>query len=210
MALIKNYKFVIIILAIFFISCKEKKVKSLPYLGHHTIENNDTTYFQLPEFEFVKQSGDNFGSKNLKGKPYVAYFFFTSCPSICPRMTQGALRVQRSLKKYKQDFNIMAFSIDPDRDSLPKLRSYAKKYDVDLDNYHFIRGKEEVIYEVGKKGFYLGMSKDKNEPGGYLHSEKMVLVDKDAQLRGYYAGTDAGEVKNLINDLKLLIKENSN
>lgn len=210
MALIKNYKFVIIILTVFFIACKEKKVNSLPYFGNHTIENNDTLYFQLPEFEFIKQTGDNFGTKNLKGKPYVAYFFFTSCPSICPRMTQAALRVQQSLKKYKQDFNIIAFSIDPDRDTLPKLRLYAEKYNVDLDNWHFIRGDEELIYEIGKKGFYLGMSKDKNEPGGFLHSEKMVLVDKDAHIRGYYAGTDAGEVKNLIKDLRLLIEEVSN
>ncbi len=192
------------IIILFIVSCK-KENKSLPYLGVHTYENNDTIYYTIPEYKFTRQDSSKFGSDNLKGKPYVAYFFFTSCPSICPRMTQAAKRVQMALNKYRDKFNIVAFSIDPDRDSTEKLRKYAEKYQIDLSNWHFLRGEEQKINYIGKKGFYLGISKDKNEPGGYLHSEKMVLIDRNGHPRGYYSGTDAGEVKNLIHDLKSLI-----
>ena len=125
-------------------------------------------------------------------------------------MTQGAKRVQQSLLKFKDKYNIIAFSIDPDRDTVSKLRKFAEKYDADLTNWHFLRGKEEIVSKIGKEGFYLGMSKDKNEPGGYMHSEKMVLIDGEKHIRGYYSGTDASEVKNLIEDLKILIEEESN
>lgn len=192
----------IIVLSIF--SCKRKH-KELPYLGIHSYENDDTVYYTLPEYKFTRQDSTEFGSADLKGKPYIAYFFFTSCPSVCPRMTQSAKRIQTALNKYLDKFNIVAFSIDPDRDSFSKLRDYAKKYRADLRNWHFLRGDEQKIDSIGKKGFYLGITKDKKEPGGYLHSEKMILVDSKGHLRGYYAGTDAGEVKNLIHDLKFLI-----
>ncbi len=207
MEYLKRNIWLLIFLAGIFGSCGKKNTKTLPYLGLHTVVNGDSVYFKLPEFQFQKQDSSAFGTKQLNGKPYIAYFFFTSCPSICPRMTQGAKRVQKALADYQDKYNIVAFSIDPDRDSFKKLRQYAKKYDADLKNWNFVRGKEESIYEIGKKGFYLGMSKDKNEPGGYMHSEKMVLVDGQGHLRGYYSGTDANEVKALINDLKLLIKE---
>ncbi|HHH53611.1 MAG TPA: SCO family protein [Bacteroidetes bacterium] len=201
----KKLSFIIFAIGLlFFLSCKKAPSK-LPYLGIHTVKNNDTVYYKLPQYAFTRQDSTLFGSNDLKGKPYVAYFFFTSCPSVCPRMTQSAKRIQTSLSKYNDKYNIVSFSIDPDRDSLSKLRSFAKKYNADLSNWHFLRGKEEKIDSIGLKGFYLGISKDKNEPGGYLHSEKMILVDKEGHLRGYYSGTDAGEVKNLIHDLKSLI-----
>ncbi len=202
----KKYLIYLFALIIIFtiISCNNHQ-KELPFLGVHTYQNNDTVYFTLPEYKFTRQDSTIFGSEQLKGKPYIAFFFFTSCPSVCPRMTQSAKRIQNSLNNYLDKFNIVSFSIDPDRDSLPKLRNFAKKYDADLHNWHFLRGDEQKINDIGKKGFYLGISKDKNEPGGYLHSEKMILVDKDGHLRGYYSGTDAGEVKELIHDLKTLI-----
>ncbi len=208
MVLINRFNLIALFCFLILVSCSEQKTKTLPYLGIHTVENGDSVYFKLPVFEFHKQDSTIFGTKELSGKPYIAYFFFTSCPSICPRMTQGAKRIQNGLEKYKNKYNIVAFSIDPDRDNFKKLQQYAIKYDADLTNWHFIRGEEKDIYAIGKQGFYLGMSKDKNEPGGYMHSEKMVLVDDQGHLRGYYAGTDPNEVKSLINDMKLLIKEN--
>ena len=206
MALINKYNYFWGLLFFFFLltSCSNKKSKVLPYLGIHTVKNGDSVYFKLPDFQFHKQDSTVFGTEQLKGKPYIAYFFFTSCPSICPRMTQGAKRIQQALEKYKDRYNIVAFSIDPDRDSFEKLQQYAKKYDTDLSNWNFVRGKEDDINKISIKGFYLGITKDKNEPGGYNHSEKMVLVDNEGHLRGYYSGTDANEVKKLINDIKYL------
>ncbi len=187
-------------------SCNNSHKKDLPYLGFPTIENGDTINYTIPDFHFLRQDSVQFGNQELKGKPYIAYFFFTSCPSVCPRMTQGALRVQRSLGKYNEDFNIVGFSIDPKRDTAAKLRDYAQEYTVDLNNWHFLRGEESEIASIGKKAFYIGISKDKNEPGGFLHSEKMILIDAQGHIRGYYSGTDADEVKRLITEMKFLIK----
>jgi protein SCO1/2 len=198
---------IIVICAITLLSCKHNENK-LPYLGIHGIENNDTIYYTLPEFKFSDQNGKDFGSQELKSKPYFAYFFFTSCPTICPRMTQSASRIQQSLEKYKNDFNIVAFSIDPDRDTYEKLREYAGRYQADLVNWHFLRGEENKINDLAIKGFYVGISKDILEPGGYMHSEKMILVDKNGHLRGYYTGSDSVETKQLIGDMQKLIAEN--
>ena len=196
------------LISLFFLltSCNNSHKKDLHYLGFPTVENGDTINYTIPDFQFLRQDSLMFGNKELAGKPYVAYFFFTSCPSVCPRMTQGALRVQRSLDKYNDDFNILGFSIDPRRDTLSKLRAYAQEYTVDLNNWHFLRGEESEISAIGKNAFYIGISKDNNEPGGYLHSEKMVLIDAEGHIRGYYSGTDADDVKTLIADLKYLIK----
>ncbi|MBK7094949.1 MAG: SCO family protein [Saprospiraceae bacterium] len=198
---------IILISAITLISCKNNDYK-LPYLGIHGFKNNDTVYYTLPEFKFSDQNGKDFGSRELKSKPYIAYFFFTSCPSICPRMTQSAGRIQKSLEKFKNDFNIVAFSIDPDRDTFEKLREFAGRYQADPVNWHFLRGEEKKINELGIKGFYVGISKDKLEPGGFMHSEKMVLVDRDGHLRGYYTGSDSEEIKQLIVDMQEMIAEN--
>jgi protein SCO1 len=198
--------FIIFIFSLFFISCKDNEYK-LPYLGIHGFKNNDTVYYTLPEFKFSDQNGEDFGSQELKSKPFIAYFFFTSCPSICPRMTQSAGRIQKSLEKFKNDFNIVAFSIDPDRDTFEKLKEFAERYQADLANWHFLRGDEEKINDLGIKGFYVGISKNELEPGGFLHSEKMILVDKNCHLRGYYTGSDSEEIKQLIVDMKEMIAE---
>ncbi len=205
--ILNKYSLLFIISAIFLVtSCNNSHKKDLPYLGFPTVENGDTLNYKIPDFQFLRQDSIPFGNQELKGKPYVAYFFFTSCPSVCPRMTQGALRIQRSLGKYTEDFNIVGFSIDPRRDTLSKLKAYAQEYTVNLDNWHFVRGEESAISSVGKKAFYIGISKDDKEPGGYLHSEKMILIDAKGHIRGYYSGTDADEVKMLIADMKFLIK----
>ena len=196
----------ILILPFIVISCKNQNNKP-PYLGIHGVTNKDTVYYTLPEYKFTDQNGNSFGSEDLRLKPYIAYFFFTSCPSVCPRMTQSAKRVQRSLEKYKNDFNIVGFSIDPERDTYEKLSDFAEKYEADPNNWRFLRGEEEKINELGIKGFYVGISKNELEPGGFLHSEKMILVDKAGHLRGYYTGTDPEAVRQMIFDIQNLIME---
>lgn len=209
MTLINRCTLLLFVLTILLSSCSRENNKTLPFLGIHQIEEKDTLYYTLPSYEFTRQDSTQFGSKNLKGKPYIAYFFFTSCPSVCPRMTQGGKRVQQALLDKKDDFNIVAFSIDPDRDNLSKLNSFASEYGVDFKNWHFLRGLEKDIFKISEKSFYVGIDKNKDEPGGYMHSEKMILVDATGHLRGYYSGTDANGVKSLITDLGHLMKENA-
>lgn len=187
-------------------ACIENERK-LPYLGTHSVIKNDTQYYKIPDFSFLDQNENSFGSGDLESKPYIAYFFFTSCPSICPRMSLSAKRIQTALNDYKKDFNIISFTVDPERDTYEKLREYAKEYNADTNNWHFIRGEEEVVTELGINGFFIGISRDELEPGGFLHSEKMILVDDSGHPRGYYSGTDSNEIRKLIDDMKLLIRQ---
>lgn len=187
-------------------ACKENERK-LPYLGTHSIVKNDTQYYKIPDFRFQDQNERAFGSDELKSKPYIAYFFFTSCPSICPRMSLSAKRIQLALKDYKNNYNMVSFTVDPERDNFNKLREYAEEYNADTINWHFIRGSEDEITELGIKGFFVGISKDKLAPGGFLHTEKMILVDGSGHPRGYYSGTDNYEIKKLIGDMQMLIRQ---
>ena len=199
--------FVVLSFPLFLFSCRNEKV-NLPYLGVHELKGNDTIYYTLPSFKFLDEDSITFSSETLKKKPYIAYFFFTSCPSVCPRMTQSVKRLQRALENKIENFNIIGISIDPERDSPSKMKKFGDEYEVDFKNWHFLTGSEEKINDLGIKGFYVGISKSPDEPGGYLHSEKLILVDKEGHLRGYYTGTDMNDVKYLIKDLKQLIDEN--
>ncbi|MEZ4906270.1 MAG: SCO family protein [Saprospiraceae bacterium] len=165
----------------------------------------DTIYYSVPQFSFTDQDSLQFNSDELKSKPYIIYFFFTSCPSVCPRMTQSAKRIQSALGTDSSEYNIVGISIDPERDLPSKMKKFAQEYDADENNWHFLTGDEQEINDLGIKGLYVGITKSEDEPGGFLHSEKLILVDKDGHLRGYYTGTDADEVKLLIRDMKSLI-----
>ena len=203
---IKTITSILLLNLFLFTSCLSKDKKKLPFLGKHTVKSKDTVLYSIPTYNFLRQDGINFGSADLKGKPYVAYFFFTSCPSVCPRMTQGARRIQQALLKDIERYNIVAFSVDPERDTPESLKLFAKEYNADFKNWHFLRGLEKDIFKVSQKSFYVGVSKSEEEPGGYMHSEKMILVDSEGHLRGYYSGTDATDVEKLIGDLSSIMK----
>lgn len=197
----------VILLLVLLNSCSKSSKKELPYLGFPTVQEGDTIPYSLPAFSYERQDSQSFGSEGLKGKPYLTYFFFTSCPSVCPRLTQGVLRVQRAMKGHEQAYNIIGFSIDPDRDTVEALQNYQKEYGIDSQNWHFLRGEEAAIARLGMKSFFIGISKDKGEAGGFLHSDKIILVDAEGHIRGYYSGTDSEDIKQLITDLKQLIKD---
>jgi protein SCO1/2 len=203
----KSISLLVFVILLSLFSCQSGSKKELPILGFPTIQNGDTIPYQLPDYTYTRQDNTNFGTDNLENKPYIAYFFFTSCPMVCPRLTQGVLRVQRALKGNENDYNIIGFSIDPDRDTLEALSAYQEEYGIDKQNWHFLRGDEAAITQLGTKSFFIGISKDEGEPGGFLHSDKIILIDHDGHIRGYYSGTDSEDVKNLVADLKQLIKD---
>lgn len=188
-------------------ACQNKRPqRTLPVLNRFTVNEGDTIYEQIPSFTFFNQDSVPFSSEQLKGKIYVVDFFFTSCPGICPVLTGQMKRLQELCNEIP-DLMLVSFTVDPHRDTPSKLKQYGIHYRADFSNWVFLTGPMDSIYHIGKQGYYLGMAKDDNEPGGYMHSGKFVLVDKQGLIRGYYDGTNANDVDRLVKDIRILRTE---
>jgi protein SCO1/2 len=168
----------------------------------------DTVYQTIPDFEFVNQYGKTINRKSLDGSIYVADFFFTSCPSICPIMHRNMLKVYETFKN-SGNVKIISHSIDPSHDSVPVLKNYADKLGVTGNNWWFLQGKKEATYKLA--GSYLvAVQEDSKAPGGFVHAGYFILVDKQKRIRGTYDGTKPEEVDKLIADIKTLQNEPEN
>jgi len=188
--------------------------KTLPIYGNRepvtkTVNGQtltDTIYATIPAFKFVNQYGDSTGSQNLAGKIYVADFFFTSCPSICPIMQRNMLAVYNAFKD-TADVKIVSFTIDPKYDTPPVLKNYAEKLGVTGNSWWFLQGNRDTVYRIAEKNYLVAVSKDSSAAGGYVHQGYFVLVDKQKRVRGSYDGTDPKQVAQLIDDIKTLKAE---
>jgi protein SCO1/2 len=166
----------------------------------------DTIYHTIPPFTLVDQTGNKFTDKDLHGKIYVADFFFTTCPGICKDMAAQLIRVQEKFKTF-QGFAIVSHTVDPKKDTLEALQDYARLVKADNKTWHLCTGNRDTIYALGVDQYKLPAQEDAKAPGGFLHSEYFVLVDKDKRIRGYYDGTKTTEVDKLIEDIKVLLAE---
>jgi protein SCO1/2 len=164
----------------------------------------DTVDHTIPDFKLVNQDSNWVTPKTFEGKVYVADFFFTSCPTICPTMKKEMLRVYEAYKD-NDEVGIISHTIDPEYDTVALLKDFAKKLDVQAPKWNFVTGEKEEIYELGQKGYMVTAMEDENEVGGYLHSGAFVLVDKERKIRGVYDGTRSEEVDKLITDIELLL-----
>lgn len=169
-------------------------------------EKTDTIYHTIPPFKFINQDGDTITEKNFDDKIYVADFFFTTCPTICPKMMFNMEKVNVVTQK-NSDFMIISHTVNPSHDSVPVLAQYAKLVHADSKKWMLVTGNKKDIYDIGIDGYKLAVNEDPRAPGGFLHSEMFVLVDKDKRIRGYYDGTDSAHVNKLINDIKILFAE---
>lgn len=197
-----------------FAACKSGIKKTLPIYGRRqavtkTVNGQqitDTVYQTIPDFTFVNQYGDSTGSKQLKNKIYVADFFFTSCPSICPIMERNMLNVYKAYKD-TSDVKIVSFTIDPRHDTVPVLKKYAEKLGVTGNSWWFLLGNKDKVYDMAAKDYLVAVSQDSTVAGGYVHQGYFVLVDKQGRVRGSYDGTDMKQVNQLIDDIKTLKAE---
>jgi protein SCO1/2 len=164
----------------------------------------DTVDHTIPDYKLVNQDSNWVTPETFKGKVYVADFFFTSCPTICPTMKKEMLRVYAAYKD-NDEVGIISHTIDPEYDTVALLKDFAEKLDVQAPKWHFVTGDKEAIYELGQKGYMVTAMEDENEEGGYLHSGAFVLVDKERKIRGVYDGTRSEEVDKLITDIELLL-----
>src|SRR5690554_320038 len=211
-------------LVVLLVSCGPDSSKDggLPYLGNKhteevavvdpvsadTVYRLDTVYHQIAPFSFYDQEGDVITNQEVEGKVYVADFFFTSCPTICPIMKKQMLRVYEEFQA-DPDFQILSHSIDPAHDTVALLKDYAERLGVeDASTWHFLTGDREKIFEIGQTSYLTTAMEDKNQPGGLLHSGAFVLVDQEGHIRGVYDGTKEDQVDKLIADIPKLLKRN--
>lgn len=168
-----------------------------------------------PKFELVNQNNEKISNETYKGKVYVLEFFFTSCPSICPKMNQSMLLIE---KKFfgNPNFGIVSISIDP-HDTPEVLKSHAELLGVKSSNWNFLTGDKETIYDLSNKGFNIYAGENSKVAGGFEHSGLFALIDKNGNIRCrrdeygnpilYYDGLEKSGVIDIQQDISLLLKE---
>ena len=190
----------------------EHNYTKLPYIGPKVATENDkggfdTAYHQIPFFEFINQDGKKVSRDDLLGSVYVADFFFVTCPTICPKMTTNMSYVQKKFEDRK-DLRFISITVNPEHDTVEVLKQYSDMVHADNRNWDFLTGKKEAIYDIAFKGFFVNADKDEIAPGGFLHSQYFILVDKNAHIRGVFDGTIHKEIKEKLTDaIDILYKE---
>ncbi|WP_083550000.1 SCO family protein [Chitinophaga jiangningensis] len=164
----------------------------------------DTVYHTIRDFSMYNQLGEKVSLKDMEGKILVVDFFFTSCPSICPTLTKNLRLLQSAYIKNDSLLQILSFSVDPVRDSVDKLRNYGYDYKVNPDNWWLLTGDKKEIYDLARHDFFVSVTEGDGGPDDFVHTEKVVLIDKDRHIRGYYNGLDSTDMKRLATDVAIL------
>ena len=187
----------------------------LPYFGEKEVEMievdgemvADTIYHVVPEYIFTDQDSNLFTNENVEGKIHVANFFFTSCPAICPAMIEQMRRLQENTSDI-EELSFLSHTIDPKRDTIPKLQAYIAERELNTDNWSFLYDSDrDYIHDLAKTGYIINAMEDEEADGGFLHSEHFILIDREGHIRGLYEGTDPAKVDLLEADIRKLIKE---
>lgn len=163
-------------------------------------------YHTIADFSFVNQNGDTITQKNYEGKIYVADFFFTTCGSICPKMTTNLSNIQKEILNNPKVM-LLSHTVFPEIDSIPVLKGYAIKHGVVDHKWNLVTGDKKEIYKVARKSYLavkLGLPEQLYD---MVHTENFVLVDQKRRVRGFYDGTNREEIKRLLEDIDFLCKE---
>lgn len=144
---------------------------------------------KVPAFSFTNQNGDTIANEDYLGKVYLVEFFFTTCPTICPRMSNNLVQIQNSFEEYSDNFGVASFTIMPEVDTPQVLKAYAKKYGIVNPNWHLMTGDEDTIYKLANEGFYLYTAKGE-DAAGFEHSGNFALIDKEGYIRSRLISKD--------------------
>ena len=137
---------------------------------------------KVPAFSFTNQDGKTITNKDYEGKVYVIEFFFTTCPTICPKMNANLIQIQNTFKDF-EDFGVASFTINPDYDTPEILKAYAEHYGVTNPNWHLMTGDKDAIYKLANEGFNLYTAQEEDVAGGFEHSGNFALIDKNGFIR---------------------------
>jgi len=161
---------------------------------------------RIAPFQLIDQRGDTVTNTTFDGKVYVADFFFTTCPSICPKMTANLSEVAAH---YKDDPRIMFLShtVMPRVDSVPVLAAYGRKHGADPDRWKLVTGSKEHIYELARRSYFAVTTEGDGGEADFIHTENFILVDNKSRIRGFYDGTSKEEMERLKKDVALLMNE---
>lgn len=163
-------------------------------------------FHTIADFALLNQNGDTITQKDYENKIYIADFFFTTCPTICPIMTDNMLKLQEILKT-QDNVLLLSHTVTPEIDSVPVLKAYAEKKGVNDAKWNMVTGDKQQIYDLARKSYLVA----KYEPfdGDYdmIHTENFVLVDSRRRIRGFYDGTNWDEMEDLLKDLEMLQRE---
>jgi len=217
---LKKYRFLIgffIVFSIVFVGIAYtllKPIKSLP-IYHPSMVNPElvdstvqhiSKYHTISDFAFTNQNGEIITQKNFADKIYVADFFFTTCPTICPIMQDNMVILQEA---FKNDDRVMLLShtVMPDIDSVPVLKQYALDKGVLNHKWHLVTGDKRDIYYIARKSYLAVKTDDEGELYDMVHTENFILVDEKRRVRGFYDGTSSKDVARLIEDIKWLLSQ---
>lgn len=211
----------VVLAALFLLNCGEKEqrmgkievlenkeVAQLPYFNSalFTPEWEKGTH-KIPDFSFTNQKGEEVTNKTFEGHIYVADFFFTICPGICPKLTKNMGLLQ---DEYQEDPSVLlvSHSVMPWNDTVDKLAVYGKKNQVSLPKWHLVTGDKDAIYDIARNGYFADEDFGKTqEEDSFIHTENFILVDAKGYIRGVYNGTLPLEVKRLMRHIEILKNE---
>lgn len=174
----------------------------------------DTVWHTVKDFSLTNQEGKKITWDDLKGKIVIADLFFTRCPTICPGMTRNMKRLAESIHngqrvgdRTNKLVHFLSFSIDPERDSVPQLKKWADRFQVDPEQWWLLTGDKQAIYDLAINEMKVGAEDGEGVDTSFIHSDKFILIDSNRHVRGYYDGLDSVSLARLSNDLVLLTME---
>ena len=199
----------IIIMSIIYSILKVEKVLPIYQPALVNTELVDSTiqhkkkYHKIADFSLINQNGEIVTQENFKNKIYIADFFFTTCPTICPIMTDNMYDIQKEILD-DNDVMLLSHSVTPKIDSVAQLKRYAKKKGVNDKKWHLVTGDKKQIYQLARKSYLAVKTTGNGDKYDMIHTENFMLIDKERQIRGFYDGTDPEAIKTLLEDLETL------
>ena len=197
----------------FILSCSEPE--QLPFFNDASFEplwispsnSSFTRIHRIADFSFLNQDSILITNKNFDGSIYVADFFFTTCPSICPKMTEHMLELQEYFKS-ENKVKLVSYSVTPWLDTVAQLKKYALKKGIDSRKWQLLTGSQKAIYTLARDSYFaereLGLMKGDDD---FLHTENFILVDSKRRIRGIYSGTQDRDLKRIKEDIRMLLND---
>lgn len=165
-------------------------------------------YHKIADFSLTNQNGKTITQADYKDKIYVADFFFTTCQTICPIMTDHMTKIQKEILN-DDEVMLLSHSVTPEIDTVAQLKRYAKKKGVNDNKWNLLTGDKKQIYDLARKSYLAVKDNPFNGPYDMIHTENFMLIDKERQIRGFYDGTDPAEIERLLNEIEILKEEYS-
>lgn len=212
-------KYRILFLAVFFVVCVTigynvlKRDRKLPVLApaHLNQELVDPalvskkSQHKIADFKLVNQNGEFVTNEDFPAI-YVADFFFTTCPTICPVMTAEMHRIYEAYKGHPS-VKLLSHTVHPEVDSVETLKAYADEFDIDASQWSLVTGPKPVLYDLARKSYCVAKHDGDGGPTDFIHTENFVLIDQYRRIRGYYDGTNEADIDLLIDDIEILLNE---